>query len=208
MSIGDAKNWCTQHPEALGFCFNGPPGDPPDAAVVTIHFKSKADWAPGEGWHTYIKSVHFNPPAPAPAPAPAPVAAPVAAPASTFNFAAPPGGAPAQSGFAGMGSGHSIDKGLIDLTAAYQNNGYVTHKAQTGADNVEMNGNVKAVQAVKLAGEDLKINLGVKADHRKFANGEDVSDDLAHAAPKRDKDLHPSATYAGDGDEVDDDEWD
>jgi hypothetical protein len=128
-------------------------------------------------------------------------------PASTFGFAAP--AAPASQGSFGQGSGHTLDKGLIDLTAPYQNSGGgVTHKQQTGAGTDEQNPNVKSVAGVNLAGESIKINQGVSADHRKYANGADVSDDLAHAAPKRDKDLHPSATYAGDGDEVDDDEWD
>ena len=96
----------------------------------------------------------------------------------------------------------------MDLTAPYQNDGKTTHKVFTGAGNVEMNPNVKGVAGVRLAGEGQKINVGVKADHRKFVSGQDVSDELAHAAPKRDKDLHPSATYVGDGDEVDDSEWD
>ena len=69
MSVGDAKKWCAEHPECLGFCFNGPPGEPPDDAVITAHFKSRQEWSPGEGWHTYIKKV-AQPPAPAPAPAP------------------------------------------------------------------------------------------------------------------------------------------
>ena len=33
-------------------------------------------------------------------------------------------------------------------------------------------------------------------------------DELAFAAPKRSQDLHPSNTYQGDGDEVDESEWD
>jgi hypothetical protein len=98
-------------------------------------------------------------------------------------------------------------KKLVDLTAPYQNNGKVSHKIFTGDDVVVPAGGV--VVTAKLAGEDLKTGKDPTAvDHRKFHNGADISNNLAHAAPVRDKDLHPSNTYVGDGDEVDEDEWD
>jgi hypothetical protein len=98
-------------------------------------------------------------------------------------------------------------KKLVDLTAPYQNNGKVSHKIFTGDDVVVATGGV--VTNASLAGEQLQTGKDPTAvDHRKFHNGKDVSTNLAHAAPVRDKDLHPSNTYVGDGDEVAEDEWD
>ena len=54
------------------------------------------------------------------------------------------------------------------------------------------------------------INIGGEGtlqNQAKLSGTADIGDDLANAAPRRDKDLHPSKTYAGDGDEVAEDEW-
>jgi hypothetical protein len=49
MSIADAKKMSMENSDCLGFCFAGPPGDPPEEAVVEVFFKSSAEWSPGEG---------------------------------------------------------------------------------------------------------------------------------------------------------------
>ena len=77
MSISAAKAMALQGDECLGFTFEGPPGNPPDDAVVTVMFKSSAEWSPGEGWHTYTKTAAAPAPGPPPGPAPAAVPAPV-----------------------------------------------------------------------------------------------------------------------------------
>eukprot|EP00947_MAST-08B_sp_MAST-8B-sp1_P004871 g4871.t1 len=56
-----------------------------------------------------------------------------------------------------------------------------------------------------------KVNIGGEGtlkEQAKLSGTKDVSEQLANAAPVREKDLHPSKTYAGDGDEVAEDEWD
>ena len=89
----------------------------------------------------------------------------------------------------------------IDLNAPYANDG--NKKQGTSGDQGP------GTPQVNLVGQGIEVlKEGEVADHRKHANGKDISDELAVAAPKRDKDLHPSSTYQGDGDEVDDAEWD
>ena len=56
MAIGAAKAMALERADCLGFTFNGPPGTPPDEAIVTVIFKSSAEWAPGDGWHTFTKA--------------------------------------------------------------------------------------------------------------------------------------------------------
>ena len=56
MAIGAAKSMALERADCLGFTFSGPPGTPPDEAIVTVHFKSSAEWAPGDGWHTFTKA--------------------------------------------------------------------------------------------------------------------------------------------------------
>ena len=55
MSIADAKKWCAASPQCKGFTFSGPAGEAPESAVVHVMFKSAGDWAPGDGWHTYVQ---------------------------------------------------------------------------------------------------------------------------------------------------------
>jgi hypothetical protein len=55
MSIADAKKWCAANPQCKGFTFSGPAGEAPESAVVHVMFKSAGDWAPGDGWHTYVQ---------------------------------------------------------------------------------------------------------------------------------------------------------
>jgi len=94
---------------------------------------------------------------------------------------------------------------LIDITAPYANNG----KQNGERVAAQRDATVATAAPSKMTGQGIEVlKAGEVADHRKFGNGKDVSDDLAFAAPKRDKDLHPSNTYQGDGDEVDDAEWD
>ena len=99
------------------------------------------------------------------------------------------------------------DKKLVNLTAPYANDG--KKNAERVNEKVkDQPSSAAAATVVKLAGSDIKVlDAGEKAEHRKFGNGKDVSDELAVAAPKRDKDLHPSKTYQGAGDEVDEAEW-
>ncbi|GMI09185.1 hypothetical protein TrLO_g12382 [Triparma laevis f. longispina] len=95
--------------------------------------------------------------------------------------------------------------GLVDITAPYSNDGKANGervKANTGSTTTQP-------QTQALAGAEIKVlKEGETAEHRKFGNGKDVSDELAVSAPKRGYDLHPSSTYQGEGDEVADDEWD
>jgi hypothetical protein len=101
----------------------------------------------------------------------------------------------------------SGDKKLVDLTAPYANDG--KGNAKNVSDKVSAGVGVGGTStAPVLVGSTIKVlDKGEVADHRKFGNGKDVSDELAHAAPKREKDLHPSKTYQGAGDEVDEAEW-
>jgi hypothetical protein len=56
MSLAEARQWCIKHPECLGFTFAGPPGTPPEDALLDVHFKTAGEWAPGEGWHSFVKA--------------------------------------------------------------------------------------------------------------------------------------------------------
>ena len=89
---------------------------------------------------------------------------------------------------------------LVDLTAPYLNDSKLNaaRLQKSSTDSVPI-----------VSGMERKEGLvEVVQEHRKFGNGKDVSEELAHAAPKREKDLHPSNTYVGKGDEVAEDEWD
>jgi hypothetical protein len=91
---------------------------------------------------------------------------------------------------------------LVDIHAAYAND---------GKSNAATMASKEAPADSKILGNQSGLSTvgkGETADHRKFGNGQDVSDDLVNSAPKRGKDLHPSNTYQGSGDEVDESEWD
>ncbi|GMI32235.1 hypothetical protein TrCOL_g6776 [Triparma columacea] len=91
----------------------------------------------------------------------------------------------------------------VDLTAPYSNDGSRTNSSAPAASPATTS------SVPNLAGSSISVlKEGETADHRKHGNGKDISDDLAVKAPKRGHDLHPSNTYQGDGDEVDDSEWD
>ncbi|GMI35489.1 hypothetical protein TeGR_g7101 [Tetraparma gracilis] len=95
------------------------------------------------------------------------------------------------------------DKKFVDLHAPYANDG------KQNGQRVSEKRTETAPAPVTLVGQGVKVlGEGEVADHRKHGNGTDVSDELAFAAPKRSQDLHPSNTYQGDGDEVDESEWD
>ena len=101
-------------------------------------------------------------------------------------------------------SGAPSDKKLVSLTAPYANDG----KGNAKNVSAQVLAGVGVSTAPVLVGSTIKVlEKGEVAEHRKFGNGKDVSDELAHAAPKREKDLHPSKTYQGAGDEVDEAEW-
>jgi hypothetical protein len=91
---------------------------------------------------------------------------------------------------------------LVDLTAPYQNDGSHSHKEQTGVEGVEQNQNLTGLQAARQA-------MGERQHRKRMTVPTETS---AAASLNRHKtshqDLHPGATYQGDGDEVDDDEWD
>jgi hypothetical protein len=95
-------------------------------------------------------------------------------------------------------------KKLVDINAPYANDGKSNGERVAAAQY-----NQNAPEPTKMVGQGITVlGKGETAEHRKFGNGKDVSDELAYAAPKRDKDLHPSNTYVGEGDEVDESEWD
>ena len=112
----------------------------------------------------------------------------------------------------------STEKNLVDLTAPYANDGKTFSRGKQVQVQSQSQSQSKSQAADNsntptMLGSNHKTGSGVLAEgetaaHRKFANGKDISDQLAVSAPKRDHDLHPSKTYEGDGDEVDDSEWD
>lgn len=97
----------------------------------------------------------------------------------------------------------SAESRLVDVTAPYSNDG------KANGERVKEKVASTTATTPTLVGQEIQVlKEGEVAEHRKFGNGKDVSDELAVAAPKRGYDLHPSSTYQGDGDEVADDEWD
>jgi hypothetical protein len=90
----------------------------------------------------------------------------------------------------------SKEQKFVDINAPYANNGRANGERVKSLVS-------SSVQSPNLTGSSLQVlKPGEVADHRKHGNGKDVSDELAVSAPKREKDLHPSGTYEGDGDEV------
>jgi hypothetical protein len=54
LTLTEAREWCADHPECRGFTFSAQ-GECPQSDSIQLHiiFKTKADWIPGDGWHTF-----------------------------------------------------------------------------------------------------------------------------------------------------------